>query len=80
MDGFPGKREGGTEGVEASFELMMEQRMLEDGLAEGGALFGVGKGIGHCALRECDADYAVGYAGEIQNFEDEIDAGVRGAE
>src|SRR5580704_8360062 len=59
---------------------MMEQGMFEDGLAESGAVLGVGKGISHGALGERDADNAVGYAREIQNFEDEIDAGVSGAE
>ncbi len=54
--------------------------MFEDGLAESGPIFGVGESVGHSALGECDADYTVGYAGEIQNFENEINAGVHGAE
>src|SRR5579863_4163543 len=80
MDGFPGQREGGAERFEASFELVMKQGMFKDGLAEGDAIFGVGKSVGHGALRECDADYTVCNAGDIQNFEDEIDAGVSGTE
>ena len=54
--------------------------MIEDGQAEGDAIIGVGKSVGHGALGECDADNAIGYAGEIQDFEDEINAGVSGAE
>src|SRR5580658_3308642 len=59
---------------------MMEERMFEDGFAEGGALFGVREGIGHGALGYGDAYYAVGYAGEVQDFEDQVDSGVGGAE
>jgi hypothetical protein len=49
---------------------MMEQRMFENRLAERGAMFGVGKSIGHGSLCQRDADHAVRYAREVQDFED----------
>src|SRR5882762_226595 len=62
------------------FKLMAKQRMIENALAEGGAVLSKEKRIGHGALRQCDTHHAVGYAREVQHFEDQINSRLTGAQ
>src|SRR5260370_36447343 len=77
---FPGQREGRLKRSQPTLKLMTKQRMIENALAERGALLGIGKCFGHGALRQRHTHHAVGYARKVQNFEDEINSRVRRAE
>src|SRR5258708_17591570 len=54
--------------------------MIENPLAERGAVLGIRKRIGHRALCQRDTHYAVRYAREVQHFEDQINSRVSRAE
>ena len=64
----------------ADFQIDGEATDDRGSFAERGAVLGIGKRIGHGALRHRYTHNAIGYAREVQYFEDQINSGVSGAE
>src|SRR5215469_14969793 len=76
LDRIPCERKCGLQHLQPVAKLALKQRMLENSLAECGALLRVKKRISHRTLRQRNADHAIRYAREVEHFEDQIDSSI----